>query len=256
MRPPTGRMPSAAGIARSSTESSRLTSMRSAWKTRLAGWPARWAAYGVAAIRISTRRPGPVDRRLGAGGDDGPRVAARQLLLAVALEDPPQVALAVGREDVGGGRAGRLVHPHVERGVLRVREAAVGDVELQGRDAQVEEDAVCRGEAGRGDGIRDAVVHRVHEGHPVAERREPLAGDAQGVLVAVESDEVDAGEALAGTPRSGRPCRASRRRRRRRHARGRVRAARCSARAGLGCGCRAGSWSIGALIPGPDPHPL
>ena len=46
------------------------------------------------------------------------------------------------------------------------------------------------------DGRRDAVVHGVDERDAVAERREPLAGDAQSVLVAVEADEMDAGEAL------------------------------------------------------------
>ena len=49
---------------------------------------------------------------------------------------------------------------------------------------------------GRLDRVGDAVVDRVHERDAVAERREPLPRDPQGVLVAVEADEVDAGEAL------------------------------------------------------------
>ena len=42
----------------------------------------------------------------------------------------------------------------------------------------------------------DPVVDRVDEVHAVGERLEPLPGDAQGVLVAVEADQVDAGEPL------------------------------------------------------------
>ena len=44
--------------------------------------------------------------------------------------------------------------------------------------------------------LGDAVVDRVHEGDAVAERREPLPRDAQGIRVAVETDEADAGKAL------------------------------------------------------------
>ena len=42
----------------------------------------------------------------------------------------------------------------------------------------------------------DAVVDRVHEREPVGVGLEPLPGDAQSVLVAVEADEVDVGEPL------------------------------------------------------------
>ncbi len=121
---------------------------------------------------------------------------AGELLLAVALEDPAQVALAVRREDVGSRRPRGLVHAHVERRVLRVREAAVGHIELQRRHAEIEQDAVGRLESGRADRLGDAVVDGVDERHAVAEAGETLAGDAQRILVAVEPDEMDALEAL------------------------------------------------------------
>ena len=132
--PPTESASMADGIASASTLSSAFTSMRSAWNTRLAGWPARWAAAGVAAIRISTSCP---DRMIGLllpCGDDETRVAPGELLFAVALEDAAEIALAVRGDDIGGGDALGLVHPHVERGILRIREAALGLIELQRRD--------------------------------------------------------------------------------------------------------------------------
>ncbi len=55
-RPPTASRSTAAGMARASTLSSWLTSMRSAWKTRLAGCPALCTAAGVACWMISTSR--------------------------------------------------------------------------------------------------------------------------------------------------------------------------------------------------------
>ena len=56
MRPPTATVSSAAGIARCSTDSSSFTSMRSAWKTRLAGCPCRCTATGVAAVMTASNR--------------------------------------------------------------------------------------------------------------------------------------------------------------------------------------------------------
>ena len=48
----------AAGIARRRTASSSLTSMRSAWKVRLAGCPpVRRAGAGISAYSSSTSRP-------------------------------------------------------------------------------------------------------------------------------------------------------------------------------------------------------
>lgn len=57
IRPPTARALTAAGIASSRTESSPLTSMRRAWKVRLAGLPpVRLAAWGSESRISSTSR--------------------------------------------------------------------------------------------------------------------------------------------------------------------------------------------------------
>ena len=57
MRPPTAMESMAAGRARRSTASSSLTSMRRAWKVRLAGCPpVRRAGAGISSYSSSTRR--------------------------------------------------------------------------------------------------------------------------------------------------------------------------------------------------------
>ena len=53
-----------------------------------------------------------------------------------------EVALARLVDEIGGGQVGGAIHAHVERNVGRVREAAVGMVELHRRDAEVEQDRV------------------------------------------------------------------------------------------------------------------
>ncbi len=134
---------------------------------------------------------GARDRLLLTRVDDEAGVAAGELLLAVAFEDAAEVALAVGGDHVSGGDTLRLIHPHVERGVLRIREPALGLVELQGRDAEIEQDprSALRVQP-------DLVVHRVHESDAITEASEPLPRDAQRVGVAVESDQTDVREAF------------------------------------------------------------
>ena len=57
-RPPGRSISSAAGSAASSEPSSSLTAMRSAWKTRFAGWPSpKRAGAGIAHLIVSTSSP-------------------------------------------------------------------------------------------------------------------------------------------------------------------------------------------------------
>src|SRR5690606_26965435 len=117
---------------------------------------------------------GSLYRRLLTSAQDRPGVTTGELLLPVVLEDPAEFAFPGRREDISGGAARRLVHPHVQRRVLGVREASLGDVQMQGGDSQIEKDAVDAVDAGGSEGAGDAVVHGVHESDPVAEALEPL----------------------------------------------------------------------------------
>jgi hypothetical protein len=71
------------------------------------------------------------------------RYARRMALVAIHSEDPGEVCFGVVVYDLccGLGVCARI-HPHVERGVLVVGEAPVGDIELRRGDAEVEEEAV------------------------------------------------------------------------------------------------------------------
>ena len=86
---------------------------------------------------------GALERLLAAAADDRAGDRPREALLAVAAED----RRASSRSDASltssrRGEVGRRVHPHVERRVDRVGEAALGPVELHRRDAEVEQDRV------------------------------------------------------------------------------------------------------------------
>ena len=88
----------AAGSARRSTASSSLTSIRSAWKVRLAGWPpVRRAGAGISAYSSSTSRAEVVNgSRLALPHDRGGDPAG-ELLLAVLPQHPGELGLRVAR---------------------------------------------------------------------------------------------------------------------------------------------------------------
>ena len=106
-----------------------------------------------------TLAPAPADR----AGD-----LAGIALFAVVAQDRGQLALAGLVDEVGSGFVPVRVHAHVERCVDRVREAALGLVDLHARDAEVEEDSVgahaVRGELLEHDGEVAAQEARLHRG--------------------------------------------------------------------------------------------
>ena len=134
------------------------------------------------------------------GGD-----TTRETLLAELPQHPCQGLLVVGVDDVGRGERRIGVHPHVQRGVGGVGEAARGAVQLHRRHAEVEQDAMhlaCP-VTGFGEHALDPVVAGAHQHDPVTELRQPLACDPQGVGVAVEPDQPKArqlGEEALGVP--------------------------------------------------------
>ena len=85
----------------------------------------------------------PLERLLAPPPDDRPRDLPRVALLAVAPEDRRQLLLVRLVDEVGRGPVGGRIHPHVERSIGRVREAALRPVELHARDAEVEQHRVC-----------------------------------------------------------------------------------------------------------------
>ena len=77
-------MSSAAGSAGSSEPSSSLTAIRSAWKTRFAGWPVAEARRrGDRGLDRVDELAGALERLLAPAADDRPRDLPRVALLAV-----------------------------------------------------------------------------------------------------------------------------------------------------------------------------
>ena len=164
--------------------------MRRAWKVRFAGWPpVRRAAAGIDVthkLRQPGRRCERLPRALAHDGRGDPRSEA---LFAVDPQNPGELARGVGVEDVGRGLAGGRVHPHVERRVVRVGEAACGVVELQRRDPEIEQHAVDGRQAETRENLGKLVIDGVHQGGARLVGLQPGCGERERVGVAVDADE-------------------------------------------------------------------
>ncbi len=207
--------------------------MRSAWKVRLAGCPpVRRVAAGIDERTSSASRAVPVN---------GSRARSRTTASAIrrANRSSPYSrstrASSVGRvgvDDLGRGDAPALVHPHVQRRVLGVGEAAGGLVELQRRDPEVEQHALHPRGAEPGEHRRRARRRRRAPGW--RGRRTARAGRRRSPAPAGRGRARPAGgrRTARAAPRCGRPARGWRPRRRRRAPRRPARAARGCAPAG------------------------
>ena len=152
------------------------------------------------------------DRLRRAGSRDGLGDPPGEPLLAVLPQHPGQLVHRVAVDDVGRGRPGRR-HPHVQRRVLRVREAAPGLVQLQRGHPEVEQHPVDPGHPGGGEHGRDLVVHGLVQRDPRrrterAARRPAAAPPGPG-----RSRPAAARGAPPAAPPRARPARASRPRR-------------------------------------------
>ena len=111
-------------------------------------------------------------------------------LLAVLAQDAGQVLDRVAVDDVGRRRPGRRVHPHVERRVQPIGEAALGLVQLPRGDTEVEEHALHTPDAEAMQHLGELVVDRMDGMQPVAEPLEPAAGQPQCARVAVQPHQL------------------------------------------------------------------
>ena len=139
-RPPLDEQRPGGGSARSSDSSSPLTAIRIAWKVRFAGWPRPKRYAGGTAARIASTSSQVVS-------------SGRRRTISAAIErawrSSPSSRIAAASRVAGHSlttssalRRLRGVHPHVERRVVGVGEAALGGVELERGDPEVHEDDV------------------------------------------------------------------------------------------------------------------
>ena len=96
----------AAGRARCQAESSALTSIRSAWKVRLPGWPPLFCEAAGTVFSHQLDQAGRVVKGSRARSrDDGSRDPAREPLLPVLAQDALELGGLVRVENVGRGEA-------------------------------------------------------------------------------------------------------------------------------------------------------
>src|SRR5215470_6125974 len=75
-------------------------------------------------------------------GDDGMRDGTRALLLAVGFQDARKRRFGERVHQIRGGCSQARIHAHVERAVMTEGKAALGFIELEGRDAEIESDSI------------------------------------------------------------------------------------------------------------------
>ena len=165
-----------------------------------------------AAGRVATGAPGRRrDRRLDrvdelAGGRQRPAAqdlagdAPGEPLLAVALDDANELGLVVVVDHVGGRQRLGGVHPHVERRVGPVREAALGPVQLWAAHTQVEQHShdvpLALGFCDLGQVLEAAV----HDPGPFAEASECLLCRPHRHRIPVDAEEPEVGTGVEQEP--------------------------------------------------------
>ena len=87
--------------------------------------------------------PGGWDDDIGYGAHN----VGRPPFFAVRTDEPREMLLVVGVDDVVGAECRRGVHAHVQRRVVLVAEAALGPVDVHRGQAEVQDDGVARAPA-------------------------------------------------------------------------------------------------------------
>ena len=173
-RPPGRRIRDAAARPRSRFAISPFTAMRSAWNTLVAGSIDRRRR----SFTPATKRP-----------NDRGRHAPRLRLFAVLGEHAAEVALAPAVHDVGRRVAKVRVGTHIQRASRAKAEAALLVGELDGREPEIQKDAVDRNEVVRaGHDVAGREVSS-NEARPIPEARELGGGGGETRGVDVESQE-------------------------------------------------------------------
>ena len=176
--------------------------MRSAWNERVAGsMPER--SCGTAARMIAASCPVVVIGAAARAVTTARAMRRGQAFLAESEQRVGQFVFRQGCDQVGGGGAAGA-HPHIEGAVVTEREAAGGIFDLEGRHAEVEHDAIERGNAVRGE-------QREHVAEPALDQMEAAgvagcegraAGDGRRVAVDGEHGagrSAEDGRAVAAT---------------------------------------------------------
>ena len=126
-----------------------------------------------------------------AAGNDALGEEASEPTLATFPEQRRELVNRQAVHQLGGGRAVRTVHPHIERSIKTIRETPIGTVQLGRADPEIKQDARDRPSR------RPSVQHNSqvvetgsHQVRPVPEGCQAHRGFGDGLLVGVESDQL------------------------------------------------------------------
>lgn len=136
-----------------------------------------------------------LERRFDAATDDRSRDARRLRLLAVLGEDASKVLLSPAVHDVGRRLAKIRIGTHVQMAWGPEAEAATFIGKLDGREAEVEDDAVERSEAVLAGHVVENREVSTSEDRAIAEAREVSRGDGERCGIAIDSEELSVGPA-------------------------------------------------------------
>ena len=159
------------------------------------------ARRGVDAARPPRLHPGDetaevigrLERRFDAATDDRSRDARRLRLFAVLGEDTSKVLFAPAVHDVGRRLAKIRIGTHVESSSGTEAEAPFIVGQLDGREPEVEEDAIDRSEPVlAGQFVQNREIASSEDG-AIAEARQLSRGDGERCGIAIESEELSVG---------------------------------------------------------------
>ena len=165
----------------------------------MAGWPP--LALDAAGIGAPAAPPVPAAGQ-GRGPallDDAAGDALGEALVAEVAQQPSDLALREVTQEVSGGGAVRGgVHPHVQRRIDRVGEAAIGGVDLEAGQPKVHHHSVGAGQPELFEHLGDLVVGGVDQGGPPRHSGavQAFPGELEGLRIAIDADEVSVGRRL------------------------------------------------------------
>ena len=147
-------------------------------------WPTDRPGDDLGEVARRRERTGPHDR-----ARDGPRPP----LLAVLRDDPDELRLRPLVHEVGGGERAARVHAHVERALALEGEPALGCVQLERADAEVEQHRVGPVPSLLAEDRRGVGEGRLAQLDAVRVATQALARRREGPGIAIEPDELSAG---------------------------------------------------------------
>ncbi len=97
--------------------------------------------------------------------------------------------IAEAGNPIRGGSPFGAVHSHIQRTLVQEREAAIGFVQLERGNAEIEQDAIEGGEAGLGSGLCEGGEIGMNEHGPIAVRGEAFCTACDRIGIAIQAEQ-------------------------------------------------------------------